>query len=56
MKAVMYRTECYGRSKYFKDFAAAYMHVQVCVAKRKSVELWVVGLGVQNLLDCVYFH
>ena len=64
-KTVMYRTECNQRSKYFTDIAAAIMHVQVCMAKRKSVELWVVRTietpckkikTVQELLDCVYYH
>ena len=39
---VRYRTECNGRSKYFTEIAAALMHFQVCMAKRKSVELWLV--------------
>ena len=40
MKTVLYRTECNRRSKYFTDIKAAYMHFNVCVIKRKSVELW----------------
>lgn len=61
----LFRTECNGRSKYFTDIAAAYMHVQVCIAKRKSVELWAVIkteapcgkiVAVQELLDFAYFQ
>ena len=56
MKANLYRTECNGRSKYFTDIKAAQMHFNVCAIKRKSVELWVMGAGVQWLFDSVYFH
>ena len=61
----LFRTECNQRSKYFTDIAAAFMHVQVCAAKRKSVELWAVvktvtpcgkSVSVQELLDGVYFN
>ena len=65
MKQVSYRTECNQRSKYFTDIADAYIHVYVCMAKRKSVELWLVektaapcGVvkAVQTLIDSANFN
>jgi len=55
---ILLRTECNGRSKYFHDdIQAANTHFEVCMAKRKNVELWLFNAdGTQKLLDRVTFY
>ena len=62
--SLRFRTECNKRSKYFDVISEAYKHFYKCIAERKSVELWAVGItkengkkftAIQELVDCAYF-